>query len=49
LQHCCAFFSFDIARTGATLIVDVRVPPDAAPTLDGLERLAGIAAPRAAS
>jgi len=48
-QRCCAFFTFDLARSGATLTVDVRVPPSAARTLDGLAWLAGIAKPQVAS
>lgn len=44
-QDCCCFFTFDVTRSGRTLIVDVRVPAGADPTLDGLAWLAGAAAP----
>ncbi|MFR9802628.1 thioredoxin family protein [Pseudonocardia sp. RS010] len=35
-SQCCSFFDFTIARDGAGLVLDVRVPADKAGVLDGL-------------
>ncbi|QXJ25055.1 hypothetical protein AGRA3207_006492 [Actinomadura graeca] len=44
-QQCCAFLTLTCTRTAAGLIVDVTVPRDAEPTLDGIQTLAGRNAP----
>jgi hypothetical protein len=38
--ECCSFFDFGITHDGSDLVLDVRVPPEHADVLDGLERLA---------
>jgi hypothetical protein len=44
-QQCCAFLAFTITPTGGRLVADLRVPAEAAPTLDGMAALAELAAP----
>ncbi|WP_433472123.1 hypothetical protein ACQPZP_24890 [Spirillospora sp. CA-142024] len=44
-QRCCAFLRFAFARAEAGLVVEVTAPPDAGPTLDGLQSLAERGAP----
>jgi hypothetical protein len=41
---CCAFMTFAVTPGGGRLLVDVEVPAEAAPTLDGLAGIAGRAA-----
>jgi hypothetical protein len=47
-QECCAFMAFTVTPGDGELLVDVEVPAEATPTLDGLARLAERAAPAAA-
>ena len=44
-QQCCAFLKFAFERTGAGLRVEVTAPPEAGPTLDGMQALAERTAP----
>jgi hypothetical protein len=44
-QQCCAFLAFTITPTGGRLVAELRVPAEAAPTLDGMAALAELAAP----
>ena len=44
-QGCCAFMSFTLTPSDGQLVADLEVPPEAAPTLDALARLAELAAP----
>jgi hypothetical protein len=41
---CCAFMTITVTRGGGRLLVDVEVPAEAAPTLDGLAGIAERAA-----
>ena len=43
-QECCPFFTFEVAATEDTLIVDAGVPVGAESCLDDLERMAARAA-----
>jgi hypothetical protein len=47
-QECCAFMTLTVTPGDGELLVDVEVPAEAAPTLDGLARLAERAAPAVA-
>jgi hypothetical protein len=50
-QQCCAFYSLAYVRQGGRLVVEISVPAQAGPTLDGLQALAarsGAHAPAAA-
>lgn len=42
--ECCAFMTFTVTPGGGRLLVDVEVPAEAAPTLDGLAGIAERAA-----
>jgi hypothetical protein len=44
-QECCPFFTFEVAATENTVIVDAAVPAGAESCLDDLERMATRAAP----
>jgi hypothetical protein len=44
-QGCCAFLSFTLTPTDGELVADLQVPAEAAPALDGMVSLAGLAAP----
>jgi hypothetical protein len=48
-QQCCAFISLTYTRRDARLVVDVGVPAEAGPMLDGLQAIAERSRPRAAS
>jgi hypothetical protein len=48
-QQCCAFISLTYTRRDAHLVVDVGVPAEAGPMLDGLQAIAERSRPRAAS
>jgi hypothetical protein len=39
-QECCAFLSFAFERTDAGLVVEITAPPEAGPSLDGMQNLA---------
>lgn len=43
---CCTFFDFRFAREDAQLVLEVRVPPERVPVLDGIARLARAARER---
>jgi hypothetical protein len=43
-MECCAFMTFTVTPGGGRLLVDVEVPAEAAPTLDGLAGIAERAA-----
>jgi hypothetical protein len=43
-MECCAFMTFTVTPSGGRLLVDVEVPAEAAPTLDGLAGIAERAA-----
>jgi hypothetical protein len=47
-QGCCAFMSFTVTASDGRLAADLEVPTLAAPALDGLVALAGLAAPELA-
>ena len=47
-QHCCAFLAFTITPAAGWLVADLEVPAEAAPALDGMVRLAELAAPQVA-
>jgi hypothetical protein len=47
-HECCAFMTFTVTPGDGELLVDIEVPAEAAPTLDGLARLAEHAAPAVA-
>jgi hypothetical protein len=44
-QGCCAFLSFSLTPGQGRLVADLEVPAEAAPVLDGMVGLAGLAAP----
>ena len=44
-QQCCAFLTFTYERGKAGLVVSITAPPDAGPTLDGFQALAGRTSP----
>lgn len=44
-QECCAFLTFTITPGDRQLLADLQVPAEAAPALDGIARLAELAAP----
>ena len=44
-QECCAFLSYGFQRTGGGLVAEITAPPEAAPTLDGMQALAERNAP----
>jgi hypothetical protein len=47
-QRCCAFLAFTITPGAGRILADLEVPADAGPTLDGIVRLAELAAPAGA-
>jgi MerR family transcriptional regulator, copper efflux regulator len=47
-QRCCPFLAFTIAPQQGRVLVELEVREEAAPVLDGLARLAALAAPEAA-
>ena len=47
-QQCCAFLAFTITPAAGRLVADLEVPAEAAPALDGMVRLAELAAPQVA-
>jgi hypothetical protein len=47
-QECCAFLAFTIAPRDGQLLVDLQVPAEAAPALDGMAGLAELAVPEVA-
>lgn len=49
-QACCAFLTFTVTSDsdGGRILADLEVPPEAGPALDGIVRLAELAAPAGA-
>ena len=46
-SECCSFFDFDVHREAGEVVLDVRVPQNQVPVLDGLGRQAEIHLPAA--